>query len=282
MSEQKAHNDTIRCVSQDESIILVGPPEALHGEVRLQNQGTKSVVLREVQLHSEPLAPASATTPVTYALPPVALRPGQTRDIPLDLALGHHTTPGEYHGELDVAGQVLPAVLHVTETVHLDLSPSQLVIENRAGVMIAKRVVFSNRGNVPLPIGAIGPVPLEDEFLQCRILRGALAAVGDQKKSLEEYIAEVVRQARGTLEEAGFLRVYNTAGTLVLQPGEVRPIDLNIRLPEKLRKHTLYRGVTKLYNARLKFVVGRAPDEQAPEPVEPERGSHGREGAEQP
>jgi hypothetical protein len=269
MSKRKPRNSELAYLSQDEPIVLVGQPEALRGEVGLHNQGARSVVLREVQVRSEPLTRVAAATPMTHSLPPIALRSGQTRYVPLGLSISRHTPPGEYHGELEVSGQVLPVVLHVIETVQLDISPSQLVIESRAGVTVDKRAVFSNRGNIPLTIGAIGPVPLEDEFLQCRTLRGALDAVGDQKKSLEEYVAEVAHQARAVLERSGFLRVYNVAGTTVLQPGEVCPIDLKIRVPEKLERHTRYRGVTPLYDTNLEFIVVRSPDEQvAPEPAE--------------
>src|SRR5205823_2812084 len=97
----------------------------------------------------------------------VVLRPGQSRRISLKLSLGAHTPPGEYRGEIEVAGRKRPVVYYVTEMLALEISPTTLVIENHPGATIAKQVIISNVGNVPLNIGEFGPVILDVERLDC-------------------------------------------------------------------------------------------------------------------
>src|SRR5512143_2092893 len=105
-----------------EPIVMVGPPDSLEGELLLHNPGTEKLILRDVRLRGEAIArrAAEAEGPGELALRRVVLRPGQLRRMPLQLALGPSTPPGEYHGEVQVGGRVRPLVVHVTEVVRLD------------------------------------------------------------------------------------------------------------------------------------------------------------------
>ena len=118
-----------------------------------------------------------------------------------------------------------------------------------------KRIVVSNRGNVPISISEIGAVPLDDEQLQCRTLRAAAAAVGDETRTFQEYLAIILYQAKLVMEQSGALRVRNLSGTTVVNPGEVKPVDLEIRVPDGLEKRSRFRGVVALYTANLEFLI---------------------------
>lgn len=248
---------------EDEPIVLVGQPDAVQGELFVRNPGERKVVVRDAQVRSEALKTAPAA-PLRYTLSPIAVRPGLRRRVPLALAIDPDTPPGEYHGEVEVGGRVRPVVLHITEKVELVISPEVVVVHNLPGATTVKRVVFSNHGNVPLTLGEIGAVPLDDELWQCRTFRAALGALGEEIKSLETYALEIARQAKAVVERAGLLRVHNTAGTVVLEPGEVRPIDLEIRVPRTLEKRSRYRGIAPLYTTSLQFAVVPSPGEEAP------------------
>jgi hypothetical protein len=203
-------------------------------------------------------------------LSPGIIRPGHSGPVSLSLSLDPYTPPGEYQAQVEIAGQVRPVVVHVTEKVALRLSPSELVIENRPGGKVQKRVVMSNQGNVPLQIGEFGAVFLDDDLLTCRTLRAAAAAVGDDLRSLEEYLATILLSAKHVAESSGILRIHSLAGKFELQPGETRPVDLEVRVPASLDKRGRYRGVLALYTANLSLVVvpssGPQPAE-APEKI---------------
>jgi hypothetical protein len=255
MREQRLPDYDVIDLPEDAAIVLVGQPDALQGELRVYNPGEEKLVLRDARVRSEPLRIAGRTTSAVHTLELIVLRPGQVRHIPMSIAISPHTPPGEYQGELEVAGRIRPIVLHVTEVVQLDISPPQLVIENRAGEKFTKSVVFTNKGNVSLTIGEIGPVVLDDELMECRVLRAATINFDDQGKSVSDYLVDIIRQSKAGLEQAGLLRVHNTAGTIVLQPGEVRLVDLEIRVPDKLERHARYFGVAALYTSNLEFVI---------------------------
>jgi hypothetical protein len=265
MRKQKMPENDVFDLPKDEQIVLVGQPGTLRGELYVHNPGAERIVLRGSQLRGASLE-RGAATPAACRLPPIAVRPGGRRRVPLNIALPAHTPPGEYHYELEVGGHVRSVVLHVTEVVDLDISPPQVVIENRPGRKVTKRVVFHNLGNVPLTIGQVGAIPLDDELLQCRTGRAAVVMGGDRIASLDDYYAEVIRQTKTALEQTGLLRVRNKAGTVVLEPGQVQPIDLEILVPKGLEKHTRYRGAAAFYTADLEFFVVPSPGGETSEP----------------
>jgi hypothetical protein len=156
---------------------------------------------------------------------------------------------------VQVGGAVRQLVLHVTEVVRLEIEPDPVVIDNRPGDTISKRVVFSNTGNVPLDIGEIGAVVLDEELLTCRAGRAAVMSIGDQVKGLDDIIAEYIRQTKVAITQTGLLRVRNTAGTFTLAPGEVRAVDLEFRVPDKLEPRSRYLGTVALYTSNLDIIV---------------------------
>jgi hypothetical protein len=235
--------------------VLAGQPETLEGVIPLRNPGESRVVLRMARLRGDLVNERGEILPGRdHPIRPIVLRPGQARRATVNLGIEPQTPPGEYRGEVEVSGQVRPVVVHVTESILLDVTPTPVVVENRPGETMTKRVVFHNGGNVPLDIGEIGGVPLDDELLECRSLRAALGQWEDRGGTVEGFLAESIRQAREILRRAGVLRVHNPT-PVTLEPGDVRPIDLEIRVPDGLDKRTRYQGSAALYTADLEFTV---------------------------
>lgn len=268
MARRTIPKETAKELFDDEPIVLMGHPEVLQGDLHLKNPLDEKIKLRDMRLRQvvpeevdekvkEPIQPKS------QKLRTVLLRPGQQRRLRLTMGLEPNTPPGEYRGEIEVAGRTQPVVLHVTEKVDIRISPQSVVVENLSGESVKKRIVVSNRGNVPITIGEIGAVPLDDEQLQCRTLRAAAAAVGDEIKTFQEYLAIILYQAKVVMEHSGALRVRNLSGTTVVNPGEIKPVDLEIRIPEGLDKRSRFRGVVALYTANLEFLIVPASGGQA-------------------
>jgi hypothetical protein len=95
------------------------------------------------------------------------VRAGRSRPVPLSLTLDPRTPPGAAQAELDVNGEQRSVVVHITEDVALALSPDEIVLPG-APVTFEKRVVFTNEGNVPVHVKALGAVVLEDDAAHCR------------------------------------------------------------------------------------------------------------------
>lgn len=242
----------------DEPIVLVGPPRSLLGEFHLHNPTDEKVIVREPRLRAVATPEGADARRAALLQQPsrlmrrIVMRPGRSRHVPLSLSLHPHTPPGTYHAALDINGRQRAVVMHVTEEVSLTFAPEELVLPNRAGEAIEKRVVFRNEGNVPVSVRSIGAVVLDEELVHCRALRGALADVGDKMTKLDDFVVALGHRYR-QLYETLTLKVKNTATTL--QPGATQAIDLTIGLPDKLEPRSRYRGYAALSTSSLLFTV---------------------------
>lgn len=253
-------------------IVLVGQPGAMKGELFLHNPGEARMVFRGAALRSEAVTRREAAVfpraveemMVARKVPAVIVKPGERRRVPLRFALDPTTPPGEYHASLQMADQSWPVVFHVTERVDLDISPNELVLHNQPGATVTKEIVVRNFSNVELTIEEVSVVPLDDELAQCRILRAVAAVIGSREASdLDDILTEFAHQSKAVLEQAGILRVRNRSGRLSLQPGEIRRVEIEIRLPDTLEKRTRYRAVLPIYNADLTISITPALDIQS-------------------
>jgi hypothetical protein len=257
--EQTGQPQALR-IATEGPIVLAGQPRTLRGDLYLQNQGEERVRLHRLPLAltGKSAAALSAARPgagPAVRLSPGLLRPGHSGPVSLSISLDPHTPPGEYHAEVEIAGQAREVVMHVTERVALRISPNPVVLENRPQESAFRRIVVSNLGNVPLTVGKFGAIFLDDDLLVCRSLRHAAASVGDDLRPLEEYLARILLSAKQVAESSGILRVYNRSGEVTIQPGEVQPVDLEIRIPPDLDRRGRFRGVYALYTANLSFVI---------------------------
>jgi hypothetical protein len=244
----------------EQPVILSGQPGVLRGDLVVRYQGVERIRLRELALTSKNLDQVYVKTRRTSAGPvmrlrPGVIRPGHTGPVSLSIDLDAQTPPGEYQAKVDIAGTAQPVVIHVLEKVALRIQPAQLVIENLPDQKVTKQIVVRNLGNVPLTIGEIGAVYLDDDLQVCRTLRAAAASVDDELRPLEEYLARILLEAKHVAESSGILRIHNLEGRVVVQPGETRPMNLEIRVPGGLDRRGRYRGVAAIYTTNLSFVI---------------------------
>jgi hypothetical protein len=256
MAEQ-ASGPRVTLQDAEQPLVLVGPPRGIRGEFLLRNATDRKVIVREPRLHQA--AEKAAKAKVAAVLPAPAtlmrriiVRPQQNRPVPVVLALDRRTPPGTYHAELDIEGQRRPVVMHVTEDVALTIAPETLVLPNRAGEKVNKRVIFTNDGNVPIAIRSLGTIVLDEELVHCRALRGALADVGETMTSLDDFAAALGRRYRA-LYETLVLKVQNAAVTV--EPGATAAVDLKITLPEKLEPRSRYSGYAAISTTSLTFTI---------------------------
>ena len=241
-------------LSEGTPIILVGEAKSLRGELRLRNPGTDRIQLREASLRLQ-FTRSGQPIPFAQVSLPAGLQPGQAQRVKMALDFDPQTPPGEYKGEMEVAGHTRAVIVYVAEVVRLAISPQVLVIDQPGGSTAVKRVVLTNEGNVPLTIGPIGQVALGEELMLRRSVSATVAAAGEMEaRSVGKLFADLVSQeAKAVMGEAGYLNVVNEQ--LVLQPGEVRLLSLEIHLPEKLTRNARYIGRSPLYTSDLEFIV---------------------------
>jgi hypothetical protein len=245
-----------------EPLVLIGPPRGVRGEFRVQNPTEQKIVVKQPLLKRAAAAPrgkSAAAKAALSALPAeslslrrIVVRPGQSRPVPISLALDPTNPPGTYQAELDVEGELRTVVMHVTEDVTFAITPNELVLPNHAGEKVQKQVVFTNHGNVPLSIRNIGTVVLDEELAHCRALRGALDEVGDTMKNLDDFLVALGKRYKAIYATL-VLKVQNEKVTVA--PGETRALELTITLPEKLEARSRYTGYAAISTGTLTFTV---------------------------
>jgi hypothetical protein len=247
----------------DREVVLIGTPSSLRGQITVTNNGQRRQTVRRCRVNGvgDALPPEMKVSGVIAS---ARVEPGAVVTTDIALSLPPSTPPGEHTAEIEVGGVVIEAKVIVAEVLDLEISPAQLVIENRSAPTISKRVAIRNTGNVSITIGEIGPIPLDDELLDCRTLRGALKDLADSSPSVDELVGAVARNAGTTLDQAGILRVHNASGTQTIEPGETQTFDLEVRLPDRIDRHTRYSGEARIYTQNLTFLIvpGRGPGEE--------------------
>jgi hypothetical protein len=248
----------------EQPLVLVGPPRGVRGEFSLQNPTDRKVIIREPRVRPTPAATgkraaagkgaaaAAVLSEAPMVMRRIIMRPGQSRPIPVALALDPRTPPGTYNAELEIQGQQRTVVIHVLEEVSLTIAPREIVLPNRPGEKVEKRVIFTNDGNVPISVRTLGTVILDEELVHCRALRGALSDVGETMESLNDFVAALGRRYQ-KLYETLVLKVQNTAVTI--DPGQTQAVDLTITLPEKLESRSRYSGYAAISTNNLTFTV---------------------------
>lgn len=223
-----------------EMVTLAGTPRALRGSIKISNAGTESLVVTGATARGENLP--SATAAIGAIVPP-----GQTQEIFVSLSLPPGTPPGEYAGEIEVAGETRPLTLHVVETSRLRVTPGQIVVDARDGSEVVKRVILSNEGNVAQRIGSLSDIVLEEERVLRQTIRAVLSAVGAS--------TVVVADDSKARQDSPTLRVESKSGDVTLAPGEIRPLELTVHVPDGLEPNVGYRGRAALGASSLEFIV---------------------------
>ena len=246
-------------MSSEEPLILIGEPGRIKGKLHLTNTGSEEVVLQNARLRATPAKKGRSKSTLEFNKPlhPIIVRPGRSRSVSVKMVLDPSTPPGEYDVELEAGGEIKPVKVHVIEKMDISLNPSKLIIRESPGGTVTKRVVIRNDGNVHIVIDDIGAIVLEDDRLECRILRRVVAAIDTENSdaSFEDHFRTAIAQVQGVLQQSGALRVRNTTGSVTLSPGATQAIELEIQLPKTLDKRSRYSASVPIYNRNLIFEI---------------------------
>jgi hypothetical protein len=237
--------------SDDEPLVLSGPPAELTGRIQLHNPGDAKVVLRDAGLKDP--SGVLRLPETRHVLKPLVLRPDQGGSLELSVGVDPATPPGEYRAELDVGGRSQEVLLHVAEVVELSVEPRKLVLVNRPGVAQKKSLVVTNEGNVPFTLGDPAVVDLREDPQRNRALRVAIEPLlRRDNPDLEELVVALLAVAREE-ERLGSVDV-RAAGRVEVQPGETTAVELELTLQERKQDEDEL-PATRRYRGKLPIVT---------------------------
>jgi len=131
----------------------------------------------------------------------------------------------------------------------------QVIVENRPGEHIRKQLILSNIGNVPLLIGNIGPVVIEEELQTCKTIRATLSENHDTAKTINQWVTAYLRQTKKQLDMTGLVVVDMEGAPYRLNPDKTISVNIRIRVPDTLDPRSRYQGVAYIYNTGVNFSV---------------------------
>jgi hypothetical protein len=239
-------------------ITFSGTPDNLTGVVPLANVSPGKVRLKRLQLESPQLREVSG---ISLQEVPVRqrLQPGQQVNAAVSLTLDRRTPPGTYEGELVLGGQRRRVVFHVAEMVEIDVVPKRLVVENVPGGKVEKTLYVTNIGNKPIQVDNVGSIGLEEDYIVCRTIRRAVhqleEAKADTPPDINATVAALVDALEVSFSESGVLAIRTKNRPVVIAPGETTGIELEISIPESLRRTHRYRGRINLFNASVELLL---------------------------
>jgi hypothetical protein len=227
----------------DEPLVFYGPPDQLHGTLRLRNRTPEKVKLVAADLEARDLMGA-AGEPLRDVPLPIRLYPGEQRESPVSIALDSRTPPGTYEARLTVGGQTHAAVFHVVQNLDLRVHPAVVTIYSDGQREFDSRFVAENAGNVPVRLGVRCMAPLVDSMEIRSTLRHGLARVSSDEDG------DPLRSLASALEEQQVGLVEFVRPDVTLQPGEIHAGTATVILPGDLRSFRHYTADVELYNAK--------------------------------
>jgi hypothetical protein len=256
-------------------VVLTGRGGRLRGEISLANDGKKSVTVDTVLVEAElPQVRGAAQTAAIEAWTVRELAPGSVHRITVTAALDPLTPPGIYEGESVVAGVRQPVTLVVTEQIALSVSEPEVVVTPGDGE--ARRMVITNRGNVPLPVSRLGPVDLGVDRPRPTLLQRLGLKPYDDRDPRRDRCDDPPKRpteedrAREREDEPPATVTARIRDPIVVDPGETVATEWLVSVDGALRPGVRYRAVVPLYTTDIDFVVAPA-QERAPAPPAPAR-----------
>jgi hypothetical protein len=245
--------------SPESPIVLAGPPRRLIGRAQLYNRGDERAVTRQAELRDLPsgrLPAEQAETARQCAVSMVAiLAPGQRTEALLRAAIDPHTPPGPHEATLVLGEHTHPVRLEIAEDFSISATPSVLVIENKPGGRATRRVTYRNDGNMPLTVGPLGALPLDEQLAVCRTLRSMLEENAETAETADQWLTAFLRQGKKQLDKSGLLWVDAQGGPVTIEPGAMATVELMIRMPDTLTPKGRYFAIGFVYDIDLQFVV---------------------------
>lgn len=252
---------------EDDGVRLCGPPERLVGVIAIARApepaefktatmnfaetevGYRLSLARAPMLSSSlPIGPAG---PVHLHLG-AQIEPGTSGRVPVRLALPRTTPPGCYEAVFDIGGDRRTAEIEVLAEEALSIESRGIALIGQAGEVVHEKLIFTNRGNVPLRLDVLGSLILEDMQPMCVSVQHALEQVRDRERQEDAhrvFLDALVKRVADRRPNTGRARLADGAHTL--EPGQSAELKVAFHLPADMVAGRRYHAMLECVSARM-------------------------------
>jgi hypothetical protein len=239
----------VAAVSDRSTVRLRGQPSVLTGQVILPEAGPRLV---PIQLSLDD----RATTTVLGHLLPV----GTGGLCTVEISLPTWTAPGSYRGTMRVGDEERHVVVDVDAKPRLRAEPRLLTVRARPRETARVEVLLSNEGNVTAEVRRAYAFALYDPST---VELATATAFLSKETTGQGFTDQLVAKLREGF--AGMARLKVDEGAGPLPPGDGRPIEATLHLPDGLRSGRTYEGTWRIdalgYNVVVEALDGTATEE---------------------
>jgi len=240
--------------TDNEEIILNGPPSDLRGHISLRNASEDALSIKALKLvHNEKALGGNASLRIGSRL-----NPGEQKLESISHELPAQTPPGTYESSLYIGGAERKIKMIVQPQMQVSVHPNNFsFVGAEAGKTHSAQITITNTGNLPFTIPDVKHVAALDMDLICRAFGFALRSKGGEgyiptmdelAKNINRYLPD---WASAHVEEAG----------QTLQPGETKIIHLNITLPKNTDAGKDYTGNMRFWNKSISYEIKSQSDQ---------------------
>lgn len=252
----------VRIAGDSDRIELRGRPGQLVGVVSMargpepESFKTATTDLRETRsgyLSAMAFAPlvASSLPSTAHEPPPLflgrMLAPNSTGRVPISFSVDPTTPPGTYEATFDVAGEQRTASIEVLPDEKLAILPGRVKLAGQPGEVVEETLIFENRGNVPVELGALGLLVLQQEQQLCLSLQAGLANVKEGRH--QEFLDGLVSSLAQRKTDLGRVRIAD--GKITVEPGQAEQARVSFHLPANMAVGRQYRALLRCKTAQL-------------------------------
>ncbi|MGH3116971.1 MAG: hypothetical protein ACRDQ2_07620 [Gaiellales bacterium] len=231
--------------------IFSGVPPICVGELELVNHSEDKVKVRAIPVvgHQDETVASLGLGKLRVG---ARLAPRDRMRVSAHFLVDPRTPSGRYTADLACAGQREPVVIHVFESLGLEVEPGTIELRGAGGDLLRTPLVVTNRGNVTETVPELRLVFLEERNWIGRSLVFALRE-STEDEGHEAFLDRVVRELRATVARPARVTLSGTASEI--RPGDKRELELEIALPAELIKGRTYTGSTPFMSSKLFFKV---------------------------
>jgi len=234
--------------TDNEEIILNGPPSNLRGHISLRNASDDALSIKALKLvHKEKMLGENASLKIGSRL-----KPGEQKFESISHQLPPQTPPGTYESNIVIGGSERKIKMIVQPHMQVSVYPDTFsFVGAEPGKIHAAQVTLTNTGNLAFTIPDVKHVAALDMDLICRAFGFALRTKGAEgyNATMDELAKNVNRYlpdwASAHIEEAG----------QTLEPGATKILHLNITMPKNTDAGKDYTGNMRFWNKSISYEI---------------------------